>query len=154
MRHDSCIFVFHHNVPGKANIEFYGKMFCFVFFRFDVEMECEKINETTGKEPPAKANSSFKIKTQLDASCNVHLIMHLTFIPPEQCVHCGCACVPACVFGALCSVLTDQEKLRLANNEKTIGNEAFRAQDYEEAVVYYSRSGFSGSSTVSPPTFT
>ncbi|TWW79695.1 Sperm-associated antigen 1 HSD-3.8 [Takifugu flavidus] len=74
--------------------------------KFDVEQECEKINETTKNEPPAKINSSgLKIKTQLDAS-----------------------------------LLTDQEKLRLANNEKIIGNEAFRAQDYEEAVVYYSRS--------------
>ncbi|XP_029694765.1 sperm-associated antigen 1 [Takifugu rubripes] len=74
--------------------------------KFDVEQECEKINETTKNEPPAKINSSgLKIKTQLDAS-----------------------------------LLTDQETLRLANNEKIIGNEAFRAQDYEEAVVYYSRS--------------
>lgn len=47
---------------------------------------------------------------------------------------------------ALCSVLTDMEKLHLANNEKIIGNEAFRAKDYEEAVVYYSRSGPSESS--------
>lgn len=42
---------------------------------------------------------------------------------------------------ALCSVLTEQEKLHLANNEKIMGNEAFIAKDYEEAVVYYSRSG-------------
>uniref|UniRef100_A0A087XZH1 Sperm associated antigen 1 n=1 Tax=Poecilia formosa TaxID=48698 RepID=A0A087XZH1_POEFO len=33
-----------------------------------------------------------------------------------------------------------QEKLLLANREKDKGNEAFRANDYEEAVAYYSRS--------------
>lgn len=37
-------------------------------------------------------------------------------------------------------VLTQQEKLILANREKDKGNEAFRAKDYEEAVAYYSRS--------------
>ncbi|XP_040901294.1 sperm-associated antigen 1-like isoform X1 [Toxotes jaculatrix] len=38
------------------------------------------------------------------------------------------------------SLLTQQEKLFLANREKDKGNEAFRANDYEEAVAYYSRS--------------
>ncbi|XP_037641490.1 sperm-associated antigen 1-like isoform X1 [Sebastes umbrosus] len=38
------------------------------------------------------------------------------------------------------SLLTQQEKLLLANREKDKGNEAFRANDYEEAVAYYSRS--------------
>ncbi|GAA6217538.1 sperm-associated antigen 1 [Lates japonicus] len=38
------------------------------------------------------------------------------------------------------SLLTQQEKLLLANREKDKGNEAFRAKDYEEAVAYYSRS--------------
>ncbi|XP_035483243.2 sperm-associated antigen 1 isoform X1 [Scophthalmus maximus] len=38
------------------------------------------------------------------------------------------------------ALLTQQEKLFLANREKDKGNEAFRAKDYEEAVVYYSRS--------------
>ncbi|XP_069393281.1 sperm-associated antigen 1 isoform X2 [Paralichthys olivaceus] len=38
------------------------------------------------------------------------------------------------------SFLTQPEKLLLANREKDKGNEAFRAKDYEEAVVYYSRS--------------
>ncbi|CAK6967147.1 sperm-associated antigen 1-like [Scomber scombrus] len=38
------------------------------------------------------------------------------------------------------SLLTQQEKLVLANREKDKGNEAFRAHDYEEAVAYYSRS--------------
>lgn len=38
-------------------------------------------------------------------------------------------------------VVTEQEKLFLANREKDKGNEAFRANDYEEAVGYYSRSG-------------
>ncbi|XP_042280003.1 sperm-associated antigen 1-like [Thunnus maccoyii] len=38
------------------------------------------------------------------------------------------------------SLLTQQEKLILANREKDKGNEAFRANDYEEAVTYYSRS--------------
>ncbi|XP_063734840.1 sperm-associated antigen 1 [Eleginops maclovinus] len=38
------------------------------------------------------------------------------------------------------SLLTQQEKLLLANREKEKGNEAFRANDYEEAVAYYSRS--------------
>uniref|UniRef100_A0A8C2WY07 Sperm associated antigen 1 n=1 Tax=Cyclopterus lumpus TaxID=8103 RepID=A0A8C2WY07_CYCLU len=38
------------------------------------------------------------------------------------------------------ALLTEQEKLPLANREKNKGNEAFRANDYEEAVAYYSRS--------------
>ncbi|KAI9537310.1 hypothetical protein NQZ68_026440 [Dissostichus eleginoides] len=38
------------------------------------------------------------------------------------------------------SLLTQQEKLLLANREKEKGNEAFRAKGYEEAVAYYSRS--------------
>nr|XP_020462431.1 sperm-associated antigen 1 [Monopterus albus] len=38
------------------------------------------------------------------------------------------------------SLLTQQEKFLLANHEKDKGNEAFRANDYEEAVAYYSRS--------------
>uniref|UniRef100_A0A3P9Q9W2 Sperm associated antigen 1 n=1 Tax=Poecilia reticulata TaxID=8081 RepID=A0A3P9Q9W2_POERE len=38
------------------------------------------------------------------------------------------------------SLLSHQEKLLLANREKDKGNEAFRANDYEEAVAYYSRS--------------
>ncbi|KAK9513230.1 hypothetical protein VZT92_026779 [Zoarces viviparus] len=38
------------------------------------------------------------------------------------------------------TMLTEQEKLPLANREKDKGNEAFRAKDYEEAVAYYSRS--------------
>ncbi|XP_027872500.1 sperm-associated antigen 1 [Xiphophorus couchianus] len=38
------------------------------------------------------------------------------------------------------SSLSHQEKLLLANREKDKGNEAFRANDYEEAVAYYSRS--------------
>ncbi|XP_045900678.1 sperm-associated antigen 1-like isoform X2 [Micropterus dolomieu] len=38
------------------------------------------------------------------------------------------------------SMLTQPEKLLLANREKDKGNEAFRANDYEEAVAYYSRS--------------
>nr|XP_046256635.1 sperm-associated antigen 1 isoform X2 [Scatophagus argus] len=38
------------------------------------------------------------------------------------------------------SLLTQQEKLLLANREKDKGNEAFRANDYEEAVAYYCRS--------------
>ncbi|KAM8735287.1 sperm-associated antigen 1 [Acanthopagrus schlegelii] len=38
------------------------------------------------------------------------------------------------------SLLTQQEKLLLANREKDKGNEAFRANDYEEAIAYYSRS--------------
>lgn len=37
-------------------------------------------------------------------------------------------------------VLTEQEKLLLANRERDKGNDAFRANDYEEAVTYYSRS--------------
>lgn len=39
------------------------------------------------------------------------------------------------------AALSHQEKLLLANREKDKGNEAFRANDYEEAVAYYSRSG-------------
>ncbi|XP_063055636.1 sperm-associated antigen 1 [Engraulis encrasicolus] len=38
------------------------------------------------------------------------------------------------------SSLTDQEKTVLANREKDKGNEAFKANDYEEAVAYYTRS--------------
>ncbi|XP_047218097.1 sperm-associated antigen 1 [Girardinichthys multiradiatus] len=38
------------------------------------------------------------------------------------------------------SLLSQQEKFLLANREKDKGNEAFRANDYEEAVAYYSRS--------------
>ncbi|XP_041648806.1 sperm-associated antigen 1-like isoform X1 [Cheilinus undulatus] len=38
------------------------------------------------------------------------------------------------------SLLSEQEKLLLANREKEKGNEAFRANDYLEAVAYYSRS--------------
>lgn len=64
-----------------------------------------------------------------------------------------CVRVCVCVWGrSLCPVLTDKEKLRLADKEKIIGNEAFRSQDYEEAVVYYSRSGSPGSSIISPLT--
>uniref|UniRef100_H3D704 Sperm associated antigen 1 n=1 Tax=Tetraodon nigroviridis TaxID=99883 RepID=H3D704_TETNG len=74
--------------------------------KFDVETECEKINQSVKNEPPAKINNScLKIKTQVDAS-----------------------------------LLTEREKLHLANNEKILGNEAFVARDYEEAVAYYSRS--------------
>jgi hypothetical protein len=36
--------------------------------------------------------------------------------------------------------LTEQEKGLVANREKDKGNEAFKANDYEEAVVYYTRS--------------
>ncbi|XP_041964279.1 sperm-associated antigen 1 [Alosa sapidissima] len=38
------------------------------------------------------------------------------------------------------SVLTEQEKVVLANREKDKGNEAFKTGDYEEALAYYSRS--------------
>ncbi|XP_027010357.2 sperm-associated antigen 1 isoform X2 [Tachysurus fulvidraco] len=38
------------------------------------------------------------------------------------------------------SVLTQQEKSVLATREKEKGNEAFRARDWDEAVVYYTRS--------------
>ncbi|KAJ3598174.1 hypothetical protein NHX12_001687 [Muraenolepis orangiensis] len=38
------------------------------------------------------------------------------------------------------TTLTEKDKLLLADREKDKGNEAFRASDYEEAVVYYSRS--------------
>lgn len=58
---------------------------CFALFRFDVNRECEKINEVTTNDPPAKVNNTcLKIKTQVDASCNVYFIMHLiyTFTPP------------------------------------------------------------------------
>lgn len=49
----------------------------FVLSRFDVETECEKINQSVKNEPPAKINNScLKIKTQVDASCNEHFIMH------------------------------------------------------------------------------
>ncbi|XP_064870804.1 sperm-associated antigen 1-like, partial [Oncorhynchus nerka] len=38
------------------------------------------------------------------------------------------------------TALTEQEKVLVANREKDKGNEAFKANDYEEAVVYYTRS--------------
>ncbi|XP_055067651.2 sperm-associated antigen 1 [Misgurnus anguillicaudatus] len=38
------------------------------------------------------------------------------------------------------TALTDQEKVALACREKNKGNESFRSGDYEEAVVYYTRS--------------
>lgn len=53
-----------------------------------------------------------------------------------------------CLTLVLCKtypVLTQQEKLLLANRERDKGNEAFRASDYEEAVAYYSRSDSSNS---------
>lgn len=60
-------------------IEFMEKYF--VLFRFDVKMECEKINENVKNEPPAKINNScHKIKTRVAASCNVYFITHLIFI--------------------------------------------------------------------------
>lgn len=37
-------------------------------------------------------------------------------------------------------MLTEQEKVVLANREKDKGNEAFKSGDYEEAVAYYARS--------------
>ncbi|KAM3614057.1 uncharacterized protein V6R79_009247 [Siganus canaliculatus] len=75
--------------------------------KFDVEKECEKIDETNHKnDPPVIINQSDpKIKTAVDAS-----------------------------------LLTQQEKILLANREKDKGNEAFRVKDYEEAAAYYSRS--------------
>lgn len=45
-----------------------------------------------------------------------------------------------CVVSAIYTALTQQEKLLQANRERDKGNEAFRANDYEEAVAYYSRS--------------
>ncbi|KAM4633844.1 sperm-associated antigen 1 [Polymixia lowei] len=75
--------------------------------KFDVDKECERIDENVAKkDPPALINSGHpKIKPKVDATS-----------------------------------LTDQEKHLLANREKDKGNEAFRANDYEEAVSYYSRS--------------
>lgn len=49
-------------------------------------------------------------------------------------------------------VLSQQEKLFLANREKDKGNEAFRAKDYEEAVTYYSRSGSLNNSFIAEST--
>lgn len=67
----------------------------------------------------------------------------------EDCVHSGCVgmCLK-CVVSTIYPVLTQQEKLLLANREKDKGNEAFRANDYEEAVAYYSRSGSLNSSFI------
>ncbi|KAI3361487.1 hypothetical protein L3Q82_013639 [Scortum barcoo] len=45
-----------------------------------------------------------------------------------------------CLVSMILPVLTQEEKLLLADREKDKGNEAFRAHDYEEAVTYYSRS--------------
>uniref|UniRef100_A0A3B5MGT9 Sperm associated antigen 1 n=1 Tax=Xiphophorus couchianus TaxID=32473 RepID=A0A3B5MGT9_9TELE len=53
------------------------------------------------------------------------------------------ACTLKCIIpsvDAIINTLSHQEKLLLANREKDKGNEAFRANDYEEAVAYYSRS--------------
>ncbi|XP_030638965.1 sperm-associated antigen 1 [Chanos chanos] len=38
------------------------------------------------------------------------------------------------------AALTEQEKIQLADREKDKGNEAFRSNDYQEAVAYYTRS--------------
>ncbi|XP_029307422.1 sperm-associated antigen 1 [Cottoperca gobio] len=75
--------------------------------KFDVEKECERIDENLVKNDASVIISTGhpKLKTKVDAS-----------------------------------MLTQQEKLLLANYEKDKGNEAFRANDYEEAVAYYSRS--------------
>uniref|UniRef100_A0A3B5AFV0 Sperm associated antigen 1 n=1 Tax=Stegastes partitus TaxID=144197 RepID=A0A3B5AFV0_9TELE len=75
--------------------------------RFDVEKQCEKIDENViSTDPPTIINTGNpKIKTKVDVS-----------------------------------MLQQQEKVLLANREKDKGNEAFRANDYEEAVAYYSRS--------------
>lgn len=44
-------------------------------------MECDKINENVKNEPPAKINNScLKLKTQVDATCNVYFIIRLIFI--------------------------------------------------------------------------
>ncbi|KAM9310050.1 sperm-associated antigen 1 [Pholidichthys leucotaenia] len=72
--------------------------------KFDVEEECEKIDENANKnDPPVTVKP--RISTHVDTS-----------------------------------FLSQQEKLLLANREKDKGNDSFRAHDYEEAVVYYSRS--------------
>lgn len=43
-----------------------------LFSRFDVEKECERIDGSTVKQSPAVINTAHpKIKTQVDASCNV-----------------------------------------------------------------------------------
>ncbi|CAJ1061454.1 sperm-associated antigen 1 [Xyrichtys novacula] len=75
--------------------------------KYDVEKECQRIDENVVKtDPAAMINSQHpKIRTAVD--------------------------VP---------LISQQEKLLLADHEKDKGNEAFRANDYEEAVVYYSRS--------------
>ncbi|XP_008290309.1 sperm-associated antigen 1 [Stegastes partitus] len=75
--------------------------------KFDVEKQCEKIDENViSTDPPTIINTGNpKIKTKVDVS-----------------------------------MLQQQEKVLLANREKDKGNEAFRANDYEEAVAYYSRS--------------
>eukprot|EP00063_Salmo_salar_P066377 XP_014041212.1 PREDICTED: sperm-associated antigen 1-like [Salmo salar] len=38
------------------------------------------------------------------------------------------------------TALTEREKVLVASREKDKGNEAFKANDYEEAVLYYTRS--------------
>lgn len=53
----------------------------FVLIRFDVKMECKKINENVKNEAPARINNScHRIKTRVDASCNVYFITRLIFI--------------------------------------------------------------------------
>lgn len=109
--------------------------------RFDVEKECERIDGNVVKnDRSAIINTGHpKIKTKVDASCNV-----LSLTIPINFVVIVLSCVGMClncVVSTIHLVLTQQEKLLLANREKDKGNEAFRANDYEEAVAYYSRSG-------------
>ncbi|KAM7382428.1 hypothetical protein PAMP_002156 [Pampus punctatissimus] len=87
--------------------------------KFDVDKECERIDGNIARnDQPAIINTGHpKIKTKVDTSCNaLCIVCHVYF------------------------VVVDTEKLILANREKDKGNEAFRANDYEEAVAYYSRS--------------
>lgn len=114
--------------------------------RFDVEKECEEIDRNSVKNDPAAIINTGhpKIKTKVDASCNVFCIAaHIYFVVrAKHCVYLSCVgmCLK-CVVSTIHPVLTQQQKLLLSTREKDKGNEAFRAKDYEEAVAYYSRSG-------------
>lgn len=114
--------------------------------RFDVEKECERIDgDVVENDPPVIYNTGHpNIKTKVDASCNVLCrASHIYFLATAK--HCEyLICVGMClkcVVSTTHPVLSQQEKLLLANRERDKGNEAFRVKDYEEAVVYYSRSG-------------
>lgn len=73
-----------------------------LFSRFDVEKECERIDGNMIKQSPANINTGHpKIKTQVDASCNV-----LYSISCSVFRHCKafCAVQSVCVCKCVCKI--------------------------------------------------